>query len=93
MDSCRSPHADAPSCTADSGAAMALSVTNPRDRPRQHRIAAAAGGRTSPSTIARRMLGTPGNTKTLPIRKPGELLTGLSISAEPSGTSAIFSRA
>ena len=48
---------------------------------------------TSPSTIARRMLGTPGSTKTLPIRKPGALLTGLSISAEPSGTSAIFSRA
>jgi hypothetical protein len=37
--------------------------------------------------------GTPGRTWTLPIRKPGATLTGLSISSAPSGVSAILSRA
>ena len=39
------------------------------------------------------MLGMPANTNTLPIRKPGALLTGLSTSSEPRGTRAIFKRA
>ena len=37
--------------------------------------------------------GTPGITNTLAIWNPGALLTGLSSSVTPSGTSAIFRRA
>ena len=46
-----------------------------------------------PSNIACMMEGTPAITWTLPIRKPGALLTGLSISVAPTGAFAMRSRA
>ena len=56
--------------------------------------ALAAGGVGSTlATIAAKMFGTPAITCTLPMVKPGAMLTGLSISAAPSGMRAMRRRA
>ncbi len=47
----------------------------------------------SPPNIACMIDGTPAMTKTLPIWKPGAVLTGLSIRLAPCGTWAMRSRA